>query len=276
MGNSMNRTTRRTRQQARPAAIVYPPGSLSIIRPHNKLTADQTAELFTTKLQKFEPFYFIRYGDGALECIYGLAGKGGQTRDLEAYHPGLGRMLLEAWNTLMQGSNVYVGDWLSASFNDQGTGAYLQYYEKLIGNALPHWVHPEALLFMRESQALAEFYRVAAADPRRKVYLGPKQNNPAARLLDALHIEIPMVRDLVPYLEAIQDALTRSDFEVLYYGAGMAGNIAVIRTWTQFPGRTYIHLGSALDILGRGKTRQQQLPLEIVLGMLHKGFTCSC
>jgi SAM-dependent methyltransferase len=227
---------------------------------YTRLTEDESAALLTGKLHRQEPFLFLRYGDGALECINGgLLGQG-HTCDGEQYAPDLGRALQDAWDRCIQGPNVYVGDWLSADFSHDRSTEYRAQYAKLIGNAKPNWLNFGCLLVGRESGALLDFYRAVKADPRRKVYLGPAEHAPAAKMLGCEHVITPM-RDLFACVDSIYEKLARDPFgfDILLWAAGMAGTIPVVKLWEKFPGRTYINLGSAMDPLTRGYTRSGQL-----------------
>lgn len=220
------------------------------------LTADQSATVLARRIQLRQPFFFIRYGDGAIECING---KVSQTRDGERYSPELGKALLKAWRSVVRGPNAYVGDWLSASFD--ATSEYARYsdaYAELIGDAQPNWLHFEALLLMRESDSLLDFYKAVVADPRKKLFMGPAECSGAARMLGAEHLVTPM-RDLFACVETLTRRLLASDFEVLLYGAGMAGNVIAANCWEQFPDKTFVNLGSAMDPLFRCWSRRQQL-----------------
>lgn len=224
-----------------------------------RLGADESAALLARKIRAQEPFLFLRYGDGAIECI---TGKRGSTCDGEGYSPALGAELLRLWNQAIRGRGVYLGDWLSASFDAQTKRTrYEREYSVLIGNAAPKWVHFEALLLMRESSELLDFYRAVKEDSRRKLFMGPAGNRDAAKMLGAEFLETPM-RNLLTYTGALSDELITRNFEVLLWGAGMAGTLPVVRCWEYFPERTYINLGSAMDPLFRGRTRQQQIAPE--------------
>jgi len=216
------------------------------------------------------------------------------TCDREHYSADLGSDLRAAWQSLMRGPlccseanvswcrapkdpcafgkgrvsqcgyfpKVYVGDWLSASFTPGADHArYAKQYAELIGDAKPEFLHFEALLLMRESQALIDFYKAVKADPRRKIYMGPLANKEAALMLGAKFLPTPM-DSLFSYRDAYSKVLLHSDFDVLLYGSGMAGNIPVVACWEAYPEKTYINLGSALDPLGRGKSRQQQIAVD--------------
>ena len=221
------------------------------------LSADQSAAFLAEKVRRAEPFFFVRYGDGALECIYRQRG---MTCDREEYSKPLGEALLNSWCALMMDpERVYVGDWLSASFDAASEGSrYADLYSALMGEDRPNFLHFEALLLMRESAALVDFYRVVKADSRRKLFMGPAGNAGAARLLGAEFLEVPM-RGLFTCADALSEELIGREFDVLLYGAGMAGNVCAVRCWEKFPDRTYVNLGSAMDPLFRGRTRRQQL-----------------
>ncbi|HXI88461.1 MAG TPA: hypothetical protein VNH18_14715 [Bryobacteraceae bacterium] len=233
---------------------------LKMAERNTSLDADESARVLTDKIFRQEPFFFVRYGDGALECINGHSGC---TVDREFYSKELGIELFAAWQHLMHGQHIYVGDWLSASF-DAGSryARYETQYAQLIGKASPAWLHFEALLLMRESDALVDFYRAIKADERRKLYMGPEGNAGAARMLGATHLITPM-QGLFEECESLFLKLADFyEFDVLLYGAGMAGHIPVVKCWQRFPERTYINLGSALDPLFRGRSRRQQITPE--------------
>lgn len=227
---------------------------------HNTLTEDESVLVLIDKLQNEEPFTFLRYGDGALECIYGLGA--GRTCDQEFYSPELGCDLKEVWDKIINHKNTYIGDWQSASFNAARSGEYPLQYADLIGDAKPHWLHFESLLLMRESEVLVDFYKTIAADKRKKVFMGPACMIGAAKMLRCEHHIVTPMQNLhasVDILEGNLKTAMRSGFEVVLYGAGMAGTIPIVRTWEEFPNGTYINLGSAMDPLFRGQTRTVQL-----------------
>jgi hypothetical protein len=220
-------------------------------------TADETAAMFARKIRRREQFVFLRYGDGALECINGLGR--GKTCDGEKYSDILGVQLLYAWDRILtEGGNVYVGDWLSASFQAHDKTQYAEEYMRLIGTHAPKFVHFEALLLMRESKELLDFYRAVRTDPRRKIFTGPAECEPAAELMGARFLQVPMT-GLFEEVQHITEILMAQSFDVLLWGAGMASSIVVANLVEQHPERTYINIGSAMDPLFRGKTRARQL-----------------
>lgn len=254
---------------------------------NTRFSADESADILTESLQRKSPFIYVRFGDGALECIFG---KVGRTCDGEVYTDNLGAELKRVWSLLFTKPHVYVGDWFSASFDPQSMdGLYKQEYLNLIGSALnqvehrldgslrptysPNWIHFESLLFMRDSTSLIEFYYTVRNDSRKKLLMGPKAWAGAATILKCEFLEIPLSPNLFRSVNDIKLALNGLDFDVLLYGAGMAGNIPVIDLWNSHPERTYINLGSALDPIYRGQTRKQQIPHKRAVEMFESIVT---
>lgn len=224
-------------------------------------SADESAAFLAGKLRAQEPFFFVRYGDGALECMMHHRG---MTCDREFYTEKLAAELWTAWQVLSRGQNVFVGDWLSASFDAGSLHARYEWdYAKLLGKWKPEFLHFEALLLMRESAELVDFYRAVKEDPRKKLYMGPVECRGAAAMLGAEHLVTPM-HDLLGHVDRLTKELEQREFDVLLYGAGMAGNIPAVRNWWKHQQhRTYINLGSAMDVLFmRHKTRRQQISPE--------------
>jgi len=238
----------------------------------NKLTADESCAVLTQAIKDQRPFSFWRFGDGYIECVQKRQGR---TCDQEEYTPHLHMDLAKrvgdvVWRIEYEGDPVtYIGDWRSASFTGpHDPSRYEHDYERLIAHEIDRklnehrWLHFESLLFMRESRALADFYRAVRADRRSKLYLGPVANEAAAGWLGAEFMPVPM-HDLHRHVASFREMLIASDFEVLLWGAGLAGVIPVVDCWNARYERTYIHLGSALDpLFGRPKSRKQQLSKE--------------
>ena len=222
-----------------------------------KLNADESAVALTAKILAREPFFFLRYGDGALECISGV---NGGTCDREKYSPALGLELLRTWCKVVRAPGVYIGDWMSAAFVAKTEPTrFRDEYAELIGTAEPNWLHFEALLLMRESADLVNFYAAVKRDQRRKAFMGPASHAGAAKMLGAEHIVTPMTEDLLGWFDHAAPKLWEMNFDVLLYGAGMASHVPVAQCWEFLPERTYVNVGSAMDPLFRGRTRQQQL-----------------
>ena len=242
---------------------------------HTLLGIDESAAFLTAKFESREPFLFLRYGDGALECINGLGR--GVTADGERYSPELAAKMVQAWYKATGAPGTHVGDWLSASFGSNRSTEYRAEYARLIGDRKLDFLHFEALLLTRTSRELHDFYAAVKADTRRKVYLGPHAHAQAARMLGCEHVITPM-KDLLACVDSIYEKLANDPFgfDVLLWAAGMAGTIPVVRLREKFPQRTYINLGSAMDPLNpplldgkaRPYTRSGQMTKAIALEFL--------
>lgn len=227
--------------------------------PFCKFGPDVSAQILTQLIKSRRPFFFVRYGDGAVECMNGL---GSRTCDQEYYSAALGADLRAAWNLVMRLSLPVVGDWLSASFQQYNVATqYEAEYRDLVKQSWflgPLFVHFEALLLNRPSKDLVDFYRAVKDDLRRKVFFGPAECAGAARMLDARHVVAPM-KDLHQHIGTLEDEILREEPDVILYGAGMAGTIPVARIAARHHYITCVNLGSAMDPLFRGNTRTQQL-----------------
>ena len=225
-------------------------------------TADEGADLLAQRIQEQLPTFFFRFGDGALECMQILRHEvrsRGETCDGERYSKPLAdALLLDTWCNCAADSRVFVGDWLTATFI--GAPTHEREWQVLLNcvDLEVKLLHFESLLLMRRSEALVSFYRTVRDSRQRKLFMGPAWNSGAAAMLGAEFLEVP-TRDLFNYRQQIVGRLNRSNFDVLLYGAGMAGNVFASDAWQVNPNRTYLNLGSAMDPLFYRRTRKQQL-----------------
>lgn len=229
-------------------------------------TADESAAILADHLRRKEPFFYVRYGDGAIECIYDEARPAPHTCDGEVYTKTLAEALLSAWTRLETSPHkVFAGDWQSASFVELGrrNNREKDRWTALTLHAPFEFIHFEALLLMRESRVLVDFYRAVRDDRRRKVYMGPHPQ--AAQFLRAQWVRTPMVTDLIRQRDEYVLTLQSLNPDVVLYGAGMAGNVIAVDYWDRrlaagMENTTCISLGSAFDPLFGKKSRSQQLP----------------
>lgn len=223
-------------------------------------SADASAIILTERIRSHQPTLFLRFGDGAVECIHGPSNpKFNHTCDGEVYSPALGAYLRLALRAVNGGDteNVFFGDWRTAESPGSKPQRILE-WECLIRPNTRKLLHFEALLLMRVSEALLDFYRAVRADRRRKLFVGPACNHGAARMLQADHLVVPD-RDLFASTPWIRTQLDRLDPQLVLFGAGMAGNGPVIGHWSEHQDRSYIALGSAMDPLFKGRTRSNQI-----------------
>lgn len=222
-------------------------------------SADTSAIILAERVRLQVPTLFIRFGDGAVECILGNHNpKTPYTCDGEYYTPELGSALAETIATLhMHPQSVMLGDWRTAE-SPGSKPRHIDAWETLLTPNLWALLHFEALLLMRVSDALLKFYRQVRQDRRRKIFIGPADNAGAAKMMHADHLIVPD-RDLFQHVKWIKSRLDYIDPQLVLWGAGMAGNIPVVEHWAEHPDRTYIALGSAMDPLFRGRSRSNQI-----------------
>ena len=218
---------------------------------------DGDCAILTQMLANRQAFSYWRFGDGALECMFNRLGK---TADGEVYSEAMGADLRSAINALtrkrLDNASVMIGDWATAT--NGSAPNYVDVWNGLFGDVpASRLVHFEALLLNRRSKELFEFYRAVKEDDRRKVILGAPDNVDALDMLRSAYVCAP----IVPYqrLDVLISTVAKIPFDVLLFGAGMAGLLVAFWFWQRHPERTYIHLGSALDPLWRGNTRGGQL-----------------
>lgn len=228
--------------------------------PHTNLTADESCALLTDLLRVKSPFFFTKFGDGLLELLYHPHKT--HTCDGELYTAALRDEMKLCARTILESRYSYIGDWLSMT---SGPAYYVDEYADLIGQSNPHWLHFEAVLLMRQSQALREFFEQLRDDPRRKVFMGPMAMKEAAKKFGAVFIPTPMER-LHSSCETLYAQLRIADPQLLIWCAGMAGHIPVVRHWKNCSKQiTCVNLGSSLDPIYRGRTRTQQLhPIQAI------------
>jgi len=216
------------------------------------LTADESAQLLALRLLKGIPVAFFRFGDGLIECLLHRDMRT-NTCDGEVYSGAMAFELRRIFELVIRTPEAFLGDWLRGP-----NWPYQADWLDLTRRRVCGLLHFEALLLMRESETLRDFYQAARDDPRRKVFMGPCWNAGAARMLRARHLVVSD-HNLFAHLDHVRELLSDYDPEVLLFGAGMAGNIPVVEHWQAHPGRTYINLGSAMDPLFKGRTRSQQI-----------------
>lgn len=220
-------------------------------------TADESAALLAALLLSREAVLFTKYGDAEIRWSLQF---GDQQAEGECGTPKLGAALLDAWRVFGKHPHTFMGDWQTASF---GVGDETQYPEQW-GRMLcalerePVWMHYESLLLMRLTPELRDFYRVIATASRNKILIAPKRLAGAANLLRAEHHQIPLQGACSIY-EDVVASLRRADWDVLLFCAGRAAKLIMADLCQEFPERTYIDLGSALDPLFGFQTRSGQV-----------------
>lgn len=226
-------------------------------------SVDVSARILTAKLLSCEPFVYVRYGDADIPWMLGQDVPAGETCDGERTREGLGTELRRAWRTLCGLPHFLCGDLCTM---DLPAESWIQdEFRRMCEPYSLKFLHSEALLIHRLSAPLKEFYRILRRDTRRKVLLGPHRVSPAANLLRSDFVPIHLTCANEP--QEIAGAIDRlnatcKDWDVLMMVGGRASKIIGAKMAAQYPTRTVIELGSALDPLFVGQTRTSQVQMH--------------
>lgn len=218
--------------------------------------ADTSCAIMMLHLLQQDPFFFVRIGDGAVECVRGMPG---HTADHEQYHPVLASAMRETIRHLKaEGDRVLWGDWRTAVAGSAPN--HVPEWEELVDAQRRLTLNYEALLLMRRSEQLLNFYHCVRNDPRRKLYVGAHYQTGAPTLLDSLFLPLP-TGGVFQHRDVITHYLNHARPEIILFGAGMGGLVPIVEYWEKHPATTCIHLGSALDPLFVKPTRSRQLSM---------------
>jgi hypothetical protein len=239
-------------------------------------SADASAGFLADLVASKSDFLFLRYGDGAIECMKqattGRIAGGGQTCDGEAYTAELGAQLGRAWLKVLHKApfhDVYLGDWSTVTHEPDGkTNPYKTEWQTLQAQAERNqckFLHFDSLLFhRRRTHDLMRFYRAVKNDDRQKLLIAPADMQIVAKNLGVKHLPTPM-SGLAEWIREfdLTNWLISHPFGLVLFGAGMAINYPIVRAWEENPKATYVAIGSSLDPVCFGrKTRTHQLDPE--------------
>jgi hypothetical protein len=215
---------------------------------------DRSAGMLSSWFMSRIPFFFVRIGDGAIECLSDTQGK---TCDGEPYSDTMKIAMQGAIMSLRQAHlQVIWGDWRTAVGGS--TPRYVDAWESTVDVKNRRLLHYETMLLMGLSEAQHGLYRIIKRDQRRKVYIGPERNAGVDHFLACHHLTVPMDGAGLGRRGEIKRWLDEHRPEVILFGAGMAGLVEVVDYWKQERNSTCLHLGSALDPLFYQPTRSRQ------------------
>jgi hypothetical protein len=211
--------------------------------------ADRAA--MTEMLMRKEPFCFVKFGDGELECISGSTWR---NCDGQQYSPELKSALIEAYGFIYDLPNAIMTLWCPDRLRQKAS-------ESLNLNGR-YFADIDTLLLHDETERLAGFYAALIRDGRKKVFVGPRQMHRATALLGcARHIEVPRPNAFSAYQRVLDEILAEAA-EVYLFCAGLASKVWIADLLKANPAATCIDLGSALDPLYFGRTRASQISTE--------------
>ena len=187
------------------------------------------------------PFTFVKKGDGEEFC---LAGATGRNCDGHPYSRKLAAKLKCSFAFLEAQPSVRVVHW-----NEQ------MHYQVLL-----HHIGIDTGL-------VREFWRAVRESDQAKMFVGPWRLRSVASLLQAKHVEVPLVdafsfyeivrRDLLTICQSVANP---SDPIIVVFSAGMPAKCWIADVLKKYPQATCIDAGSSFDPIFVGETRDGQLP----------------
>jgi len=219
-----------------------------------------TVKMLAELVERRVPFVHVRFGDGD---VFFATGTGPTlTGDGEEWTPELADRLRSAWRALATVPNVLLGDVESYAVSDGCEAQWRELLEEwrlLRRDRETRLVHIEAL---RAGRQALDFYRAAATDDRRKVFVGPARLAGAARMLDAAHVHVPL-HDSWRWTDELLARLSDEDPEVALFAAGRGGKIMQAHLALRSPKVTQVDVGSGLDILFDGVRRGTDAGIDV-------------
>jgi len=204
-------------------------------------------EYLTQMIRESKPVSFVKLGDGEAACMRGEAGG---NCDGHPYTPELAAKLKEAF------------EWFAPRATNGG---------RTVINVVPFHDQPmyNVLLHRNDSDvdAVKAFWGAVRDADRPKVFVGPARLKPAAAMLKAEFVEVPLVNAFERYRD-IRDALrwkVKSGMIVVFTAGMMAKPLIMdILKWESTA--SCIDAGSAFDPLFLGQSsRTEQLPSDFLL-----------
>lgn len=114
--------------------------------------------------------------------------------------------------------------------------------------------------------AVKEFWGAIRDSDKPKVFVGPKRLKPAADMLKAEFVEVPLVNAFAEYERIREQLLWKAKGEAIFvFCAGMTSKVLIAELLKGQPNLTCIDAGSAFDpLFVEGGTRTEQLPRELL------------
>lgn len=207
------------------------------------LTPGLTLESFGQAIKIRQPFSFVKLGDGERACMNGATGA---NCDGQPYSAALASALNTAYEFLV--GKVHVVD----------------FFNQKVFNMLLHRTDSDLT-------AVKSFWETVSSATGVKVFVGPARLRPAAELLKARFIEVPLV-DAFSDLERIKKQLfdhCKRD-AICIFCAGATSKILIAEMLKVRQDITCLDAGSSFDPMFVGETRTLQAP-KAVLDRLYSG-----
>jgi len=199
------------------------------------------------KIEKGEPFSYVKWNDGEQQCIEGVEGA---TCDGQAYSFELNLALRKAYNFLTTLQNVYISNWKEWLDDNLNDGGILLHREK------------------RDLQPLHDFYKAIKESGVQKFLIAPAKLQGAADMLNAELIEVPEHDAWSKYKE-IKDAMLSKvhTHGIFLFSCGLISKVLIADALTAEKDICCLDTGSSFDPIFLGQTRTLQAPQRELLDL---------
>lgn len=223
-------------------ALVWKPNHPRYIKDGQFYGMEQSSKSdeYLKKIKNNKNFTFVKRGDGELAC---MNGEKGANCDNHPYSEELGKALKESFEFLKDKADI-------VEWNDQK--------------------NYNILLHRKDNnlEKVRNFWVTVKESPRRKFFIGPKRLEGVCELLDAKHIEVPLV-NAFEYIKGSD--LYPEDNDIFIFSCGMPAKYLIAKTLKQNPNITCIDAGSAFDPIFVGQTRTEQCKQEDLISLYSLG-----
>lgn len=224
---------------------------------HDKIT---DINFFTDKIQNKEPFVFVKFGDGDLLC---MQGRKGSSCDGQVFSPKLAESLVQSFSSILQRSNVYMGDWTDELHQvPQMQKKYLSHFK-----IKPNFTDFDLFLSVEnnmQDDKLLNFYKAVKQSNKNKLFIGPKRLHGVIDMLDIDEYIVTPVENCFDKYEEIKNKLLSriSDDDIVIFACGKTSKPLCRDILALEKNTTIIEAGSAFDPIFVEITRSKQCSTE--------------
>lgn len=197
------------------------------------------------------PFIHVRYGDGEFRSIVGDR-RPSNSDHCHFFTDTLGVALKDVLLGVAKSEDktgIRIGGWWDERFV-----GFLREHDLI--DRVP-WCSAGAFYFGIETLQTLKLIRALDADSRKKVIVGSARVRPAAAVINAEFIEIPLTDCWLDYLNIRRRCIQAVEpGAVFIYSAGFVSNVLGWDLWNMFPGTTHLDMGHVFDACCGYRTRK--------------------
>jgi hypothetical protein len=215
-------------------------------------------EIFKNKLLKEEHFVFTKFGDGEIICMLGLYKDGDTNCDYQKYSKNLAEKLWDAAKYYSKKENIFIGEWndvFGQSFKDEISRKGIRF----------QYVPYDSILHIEKDNIseVVEFYKMLKSK-QKKIYVCPEILQNAKYFLNCELVHVKE-NDAFSEYEDIKNKLLCTESTIFLYSCGMMSKVLIHDVLKNNPNTTHIDIGSGLDNLFYGITRNYQIDKDDVI-----------